>query len=602
MLKFWYEMRRRHVLRIAGIYFAAGWLLIEIMASVLPVFEAPLWIAKTFTFIIVLMFPIALILAWAFEITPDGIKLASELDKQNPEEEKLPSALPDYLIATALFLVLVLGLYGYQIRDREATQFTESPAGTSDGIPSVAVLPFVDLSGDANNQYLGDGLAEEILNALADWNGLHIASRTSSFSVQNKDMDIQEIGTQLGVDLVLEGSLRRQGSRLKVAAQLTDVKTGFHTWSESYDREFVDIFEIEENLARAIVISIQGPLAVADNETLIESETDNVEAYNLLLKGRYLFQTPTQKNFALALELFHGAIALDPDYWTAHGYLAFAEGYASTYTNYMSQVVQSAASTELALRHNPDNVPAILIKGFMSRDTDLSYSYYKRALAQRDDRDLSLYVYIVDYLVPQQRQEEARELLVTGLRETPSSMLIAFSLATTESLAGNYEEALRLVSTVGKADGSNFLVSAVLVDVFYRSRQVQRLLDAAASSVKTVGPQNGFILQYLLQAHVLNGNLEQAEKILKDMLQIRTQGGFMSATVIGMSLASLGRIDEAAPWFVRAHRERDFWLRWHFKSAIADIPSLGEHLIIQNLLEIMELDDASITARIAEGR
>jgi len=602
MLKFWYEMRRRHVLRIAGIYFAAGWLLIEIMASVLPVFEAPLWIAKTFTFIIVLMFPIALILAWAFEITEDGIKLASELDKLNSEQTNLPSALPDYLIVLALVLVLVLGLYGYQIRSGESTQFSDSPATVSDVIPSVAVLPFVDLSGDGKNQYLGDGLAEEILNALAGWNGLRIASRTSSFSVQNKDMDIQEIGRKLGVDQVLEGSLRRQGSRLKVTAQLTDVKTGFHTWSESYDREFEDIFEIEESLARAIVVSIQGPLAVADNETLIEYETDNVEAYNMLLRGRYLFQTPTQKNFALALEAFHGAIELDPDYWTAHGYLAFAEGYTSTYTNYMSQIVQSAASTELALRHNPGNVPAILIKGFMSRDTDLSYDYYKRALAQKGDRDLSLYVYIVDYLVPQQRQEEARELLVTGLKETPSSLLIAFSLATTETRAGNYEEALRLVSTIGKTDGSNFLVSAVLVDVYYRSRQVQLLLKAAASSVETVGPQNGFILQYLLQAHVLNGDLEQAEKILNDMLLVRTQGGFMSATVIGMSLASLGRIDDAAPWFVRAYRERDFWLRWHLKSAIDDIPSLGEHDIIQNLLDIMELDDTSIAARIAAGR
>jgi len=602
MLKFWYEMRRRHVLRIAGIYFAAGWLLIEIMASVLPVFEAPLWIAKTFTFIILLMFPIALILTWAFEITPDGVKLASELDKLNPEPNKLPSAVPDYLIILALALVLVLGIYGYQTRNRESTVVTDTPPSVSELIPSVAVLPFVDLGKNAENQYLGNGLAEEILNALADWNGLRIASRTSSFSVQNKNMDIQEIGARLGVDQIVEGTLRRQGSRLKVTAQLTSVKNGFHIWSDSYDREFEDIFEIEEELAKAIVVALQGPLAVADNETIVESQTDNVEAYNLLLKGRYYFQSPTQKNFALALQAFQGAIELDPDYWTAHAYLAFSEGYASIYTSYTSQVVQSAISTELALRHDPQNVPANLIKGFMGDDIDQAYVHYDIALGELEDRDLSLYVYVNDYLFPQLRQDEAKKLLRSGLEDDPASLIIAQSLAMTESRAGNYNEALEIISRVGATNGDNFLVSSVLVDVFYRSRDIKRLRQAAEQSIEKIGIQNGFIMQYLLQAHVLDGDLEGAEEILNELLGIRELGGFLSATVVGMSLASMGRIEEAAPWFVRAHRERDYWLRWHLKSAIEDIPSLGEHPAIINLLQNMGLDDISIAARIAAGR
>lgn len=602
MLKFWYEMRRRHVLRIAGIYFASGWLLIEIMSSMLPLFEAPIWVAKTFTFIIVLMFPIALILAWAFEITPDGIKLASELDKVNPGQEKLPSAIPDYLIVLALVLVLVLGVYGYQSRHNAAPIQTDTPATMSQAIPSVAVLPFVDLSENASNQYLGNGLAEEILNALADWHGIRIASRTSSFAVQNKDMDIQEIGQRLGVKQILEGSLRRQGSRLKVTAQLTDVETGFHSWSDSYDREFEDIFEIEESLARAIVVALQGPLAVADNETVVKYQTDNVEAYNLLLKGRYYFQSPTQENFGEALAAFQSAIDLDPDYWTAHGYLAFSEGYASIYSDYAGQVIQTATSTELALRHDPQNVPANLIKGFMAGDKDQAYIYYKRALKEKGDRDLSLYVFHNDYLYPQMRQEEVRILLTAALEDDPSSLIISFVLAMTESRAGNYDEAIEIISKAGKADGSNFLVSAVLVDIFYRNRDVENLRLAAIRSIEKIGVQNGFILQYLLQSHVLAGDLERAENVLKEMLAIRNAGGFMSATVVGMSLASLGRIDEAAPWFVRAQRERDFWLRWHLKSAIQDIPSLGEHPAIGSLLKNMKLDDASIAARIEEGR
>ncbi|MBE9539447.1 MAG: hypothetical protein IMF06_10220 [Proteobacteria bacterium] len=602
MLKFWYEMRRRHVLRIAGIYFAVGWLLIEIMVSVLPEFDAPTWIAKTFIFVIVLMFPIALILAWAFEITPDGIKLASELDKLSSDPDKLPSAVPDYLIVLGLALVLVLGIYGYQTRNEAATTVTDAPATVSQAIPSVAILPFVDLGENGSNQYLGNGLAEEILNALADWDGLRIASRTSSFAVQNKNMDIQEIGERLGVKQILEGSLRRQGSRLKVTAHLTDVKTGFHSWSESYDREFEDIFEIEESLARAIVVALQGPLAVADNETVIKYQTANVDAYNLLLKGRYYFQSPTQENFGLALAAFQEAIELDPNYWTAHGYLAFSLGYASIYSDYASQVIQSATSTELALRHDPENVPANVIKGFMSEDIDQAYTYYNIALGQRGDRDLSIYVYVNAYLYPQQRQEEGRNLLLRGLKDDPSSLIISQSLAMTESRAGNYEQALDIIARAGDTDGSNFLVSSVQVDVYYRSRDIDRLRQAAEQSIEKIGIQNGFILQYLLQAHVLSGELERAKEILDDMLTIRERGGFMSATVVGMSLASLGRIDEAALWFVRAHRERDYWLRWHLKSATEDIPSLGEHPTIKILLVTMGLDDTSIAARIDQGR
>jgi TolB-like protein len=602
MWNFWREMRRRHVVRIAGIYFAAGWLLIEIMSSVLPVFEAPLWVAKTFTVVIILAFPIALILAWAFEITPDGIKLASELDLVQPQTQSLPAALPDYLILLALVLVLVVGLLDLGPRREVAEPTPKLQTNTQGVIPSVAILPFIDLGEAAGNQYLGNGIAEEILNALAKWEGLQIASRTSSFAVQNKDMDIQEIGERLGVAQVLEGSLRRQEGRIKVTAQLSNVETGFSMWSEAYDREFEDIFDIQESLARSIVVALQGPLAINESQQIVARETSNIEAYNLMLKGRYYFQSPTQENFALALEALQKTVELDPEYWTAHGYLAFSIGYASIYINYANQVVASAISTELALRHDPLNVPANLIKGFMGDSMEEAYVHYMRALNEDGDRDLALYVYTNDYLAPQLRQEESKALLTKGLEEDPASLLMQFSLAMIESRAGRYPEALEIISTSDKQDGSNFLVSAVLCDVYYRSGDAVRLQEVAEQSVNTIGVQNGFISLYLLQGYLLNGDRERAVALLDKMLAIRKAGGLMSATVVGMSLASLGRIDEAVIWFVRAQRERDFWLRWHLKSAILDVPSLGENQAIQTLLEDMELDDASIAKRVAAGQ
>lgn len=594
MMAFLREMRRRHVLRIAGIYVAAGWVFIEVLANVLPIFEAPTWIAKVLTVILLLGFPIAVIIAWAFEITPEGIVLT---EANADTREVLPPALPDYLIALALVGVFAVSLFD---RAPGVNRHSERGGGSELQAASVAVLPFADFSEGGKNQHLGNGIAEAVLNSLTRQEGLQVASRTSSFAGQLSELDAQQIGQRLGVDQILEGSIRRQNYKLRVSAQLTDVETGFHIWSNTWDRQFDDIFKIEEDLARSLVVALKGPLALDDNP-IVESGTANVEAYNLNLRGRYLFQSPTQENFVAATQAFMQAIALDPDYGSAHGYLAFCLGYSSIYSNFVSQVMQTATSAEVALRRDPGNVPATLIRGFMEHHPDRAFPFYQRTLDAERERDLTLYVYHNDYLAPQARSEEARTLLVQALEQDPDSILMLQALAMIESRAGNYDRALELVARTGEMDGSNFLVSSVLVDVYYRSRDGRNLQEAAEKSIARIGRQNGFIFQYLLQAHILNGNLEVAEALLEEMFEARERGDIWSATTIGMSLASLGRIDEAAIWFVRAYRERDFWLRWHLRPAIQDIPALGVHPTIRNLLELMGLDDASIEQRIAAG-
>jgi TolB-like protein/tetratricopeptide (TPR) repeat protein len=595
MMGLFREMRRRHVLRIAGIYVAAGWVFIEVLANVLPIFEAPVWIAKTFTLLLLMGFPIAIIFTWAFDITPDGIVRTGDLPETR---EVLPPALPDYLIALALIGVMLTSIFNLSPSESNQHSYGGANAVTD---ASLAVLPFVDFSEGGVNQHLGNGIAEAVLNALSKLDGLQVASRTSSFASQHKDMGAREIGEQLGVSQILEGSIRRQGKKLRVSAQLSSVNTGFQIWSNTYDREFDDIFDIEEELARSLVVALQGSLALDDNP-IVQSGTTNVEAYNLNLRGRYLFESPTQENFVAATQAFQRAIELDPDYGSAHGYLAFCLGYASIYSNFVQQVIPTAVSTELALRHDPGNIPATLIKGFMLQSVDQQFDYYKQALASAKDTDLALHVYANSYLTPQGRQEEGRAALVVALEKNPESILMMQALGMIESHAGNYDLAVEVISRAGAVDGSNFLASSVLVDVYYRSRNGKKLQEVAEQSIARIGRQNGFIFQYLLQAHILNGDLDSAEAMLQEMLHARERGEIWSATTIGMSLASLGRIDESTIWFVRAHREHDYWLLWHLRSAIQDIPALGVHPTIRNLLERMGLDDASIAQRIAEGR
>lgn len=594
MMSFWREMRRRHVFRIAGIYVAVGWILIEVLANVLPMFEAPEWFGKTITLLIFLFFPIALIIAWAFEITPDGIKRADELEDRG---EALPPALPDYLIITTL--LIVIGLYFSDLGGLRNSGAERRDGGVAE--PSVAVLPFIDFSEGGSNQYLGNGIAEAVLNGLTQHGGLKVASRTSSFAAQYRNLDAIEIGKKLGVNQILEGSIRRQGVRLRVSAQLTDVNNGFQIWSNTYDSEFRDIFEIEENLARSLIVALSGPLAL-DESPIVVAGTKNVEAYNLNLKGRYAFQNPSRQNFDEAIDAFEQAIELDPNYWTAQGYLAFCLGYFSIYSDFSSLATTTAEFAELALRNDPGNIPATLIKGVIEKDQDKAYDYYVTVLSNEQDRDLILYVYFSQYLIPQLRQAELKAALLEELENNPDNILMLFSLAMIESREGNYEIALDYINRPGLSDGSNFLVSAVLADVYYRTRDGEKLREVAERSISKLGDQNGFQTQYLLQAHLMNGDLEQAEAVLNKMQERRNFSETWSATSIGLGLATMGRIEEAASYLVQANRERDFWLRWHLKSFIEDMPALGVHPMIEKLLLNMGLDDATIEQRIAQAR
>ncbi|MEP6391607.1 MAG: hypothetical protein ABJ056_16950 [Halioglobus sp.] len=607
MGSFWREMRRRHVLRVAGIYVAAGWIFVEVMANLLPLFEAPLWIGKTFTLLLFLAFPITLIIAWAFEITPDGVKHADELEDTG---EALPAALPDYLIVAALCLVVLVSFVDFGGNELQPLAAVESGVETGDpqsrsdavdGVDSLAVLPFIDFSEGASSQYLADGIAETVLNALTQQEGLRVASRTSSFSAQNREQSIQEIGQRLGVAQVLEGSLRRSGNRLRVSAQLTNVQTGYQTWSQTYDREFDDIFEIEEDLARSIVLALKGPLALDEVRQVVAAGTDSVEAYNVNLQGLYAFQSPNQRNFASAMAAFQKAIDLDPNYWDAHGYLAFCVGYFSIYSDYATQVMPAAVSMELALRNKPDNVPANLIKGVLTQGYDAKYEYYARALEGTSDRDLALYVYYAAYLAPQWRHAEIDQMVAEALRDAPNSVLLLFSVAMNASRTGDYTKALELANRPGQSDGSNFLVSAMLSDIYFRMGDGENLRRVAEQSISAIGPQNGFITGFLLQAHILNGDLEKAQELLGSMIAKRNAGASMSATPIAMGLAALGEVEESVIWFMRAYRERDYWLEWHILSSARSYPELADHPTFQNVLKLLGLDETSIQERIAQG-
>jgi TolB-like protein len=304
------ELKRRNVFRVGAAYAIVAWLLLEVASVVFPGLHLPDW---TLTFLIVLVvagFPLALVVAWAFELTPEGIKRETAVD---PEESitKQTGRKLDFIIIGVLAIAVVYFAVDKFAPNTDPVQGTGSVAAKR----SIAVLPFVNMSSDPEQEYFSDGLSEEILNLLAKIHDLKVIGRTSSFAFKGKNEDLREIGEVLGVNTVLEGSVRKSGDRVRVTAQLIDVSDGSHLWSETYDRTLTDIFAVQDDVASAIIEALQIHVGAAPARG---RPTENAEAYALFLKARAAMNVWD----AGAEELLLKAIALDPKFAEAHQLLA----------------------------------------------------------------------------------------------------------------------------------------------------------------------------------------------------------------------------------------------------------------------------------------
>jgi pentatricopeptide repeat protein len=361
--QFFRELRRRNVLRVAGVYAVVGWLLIQIGVAILPTFEAPAWVLKVFIALILTGLPIAIIFAWAFEMTPEGIKPTMAVADGESITQRTGRRL-DYVIIAGLALVAVM-----IIGDRlvpQAGQAASAVAARAVGTgASVAVLPFIDLSPDGDQEYFSDGISEEILNVLVRIPKLKVAGRTSSFSFKGKNDDLREIGGQLGVDHVLEGSVRKSGSKLRITAQLIRSDDGFHMWSQTYDRELTDVFDIQDDIAKSVANELALSLGLKSGESLIVDRTNDIEAYEKYLKARQLYIARGQDNLDAALLLLHEVTARDPGFapaWALIGntyvvYEAYQPGYPPDGDWQQWRAIGLAAS-ERAIALDPGNAEA----------------------------------------------------------------------------------------------------------------------------------------------------------------------------------------------------------------------------------------------------
>ena len=316
---FFAELRRRNVYKVAITYAVVAWLLVQAASILLPTFEAPAWVMKAFVVFLALGFVISVMISWAFEATPEGLKRTENV----PADAVLPTWSPrKFATFIGAVAVIAAGLLAYQFL-RPKSMPTPRKSETATAAPaisqkSIAVLPLLNESGDSKDEYFSDGLSEELIAALAQIRELKVIGRSSSFRFKDRKEETKTIGEKLGVATLLEGTVRKQGERVRIVAELINAADGIELWTQTFDRELKDTFAVQEEIAAAVASSLKVTLLGLDERSSAKPATKNTEAHNAYLLGHYHFQRRNLEDHRKAVAHFDEAIRLDPDYALAY--------------------------------------------------------------------------------------------------------------------------------------------------------------------------------------------------------------------------------------------------------------------------------------------
>jgi serine/threonine-protein kinase len=386
--KFFSELKRRNVYKVAVAYAVVAWLLIQAASILFPTFDAPPWVMKVLVAVIVIGFALALILSWAFEITPEGIKREEEV----PSGQSITHHTGRRIVGiTIVVAVLAAGLFVFQLIRPRLTS-TGVTSATMNALPekSVAVLAFDNMSDDKGSEYFSDGISEELLTVLQKIPGLRVAARTSAFSFKGKSATAQEIGQKLGVANLVEGSVRKAGETVRIAARLTKTTSGDEIWSENYTRNLKDVFAVQTELAETIVGQLRGQLTgggASKAKEVIQEQvqmaekggTKNVEAHQSYLQGRFYYDRNSERSASAALVAYKRAVELDPNFALAWAGLAETHVWECFYSGELSRatfdkhVADARDATARALSIEPNLPEALGVRAKMQLGFDFDW-------------------------------------------------------------------------------------------------------------------------------------------------------------------------------------------------------------------------------------
>jgi len=519
------ELKRRHVFRVAITYVVVAWLILQIADVILDKIGVPDWTFKVVMVFLAIGFPMAVLLAWAYDLTPGGLKRTSDLETE--------------LEATA--------------GEKQVSEpFEPAPA-------SVAVLPFVNMSGNPETEYFSDGLSEELLNVLAKVNSLKVAARTSSFHFKGHTGDIEEIASKLGVAAVLEGSVRHSGKRIRITAQLINAKDGYHLWSETFDRELDDIFEVQDEISVAVVRALKVKLLGEDTSSGNFGGTTNPEAFNAYLQGMHYRNRGSNKEaLLLAVENYRKAIELDPDY--AQAYAGLATSLEHLATNNFADLDQVVDKAEEAARKSIELAPTLATGHLVLSTIAVGYRLDKATAIKE---------------------------IGTALALEPGNVAVLIEHARIHALCNDFENALSTARTAQELDPVSTAAAQLLGHALYFSRHYDEAIDAFRHALSLdphyPRPQYGIgMCQYQL------GNVEAAAKsVAQEPLDWMLYSGL---AIIERKLGNDEAAEEAMASLIKSHRDNGLYQQ-------AQVLGQWGHVdkSIDSLLKAREIGDPGVS-------
>ncbi len=545
--QFFGELRRRNVYKVAVAYAVVGWLLIQVATQVFPFLEIPNWAIRLIILAIAIGFPVALIIAWAFELTPEGIRRTEDADAAG---QRSRGGIWMALVVIAAALSLGVFFLGRYTAGRATPRHSESATATLQ--KSIAVLPLLNESGDPKDEYFSDGLSEELIAALAQISGLKVIGRSSSFRFKDRKEEPKTIGEKLGVATLLDGTVRKQGDRVRIVAELVNAADGIQLWTRTFDRELKDIFAVQQEIARAVAESLKVTL-LGSQERPSQIATNNVEAHNAYLQGHFHLVRRNVEDFRKAIGYYDQAIELDPEYALAYAERAEAWTLWGDLTGQRPTAYPKARSdAEKAVAIAPALAEARAALGFVRCFVDWNFAdgltELKRAkeLSPTNPTANDLLARIIVYLG---RFDEAERQARQAVELDPLSTVTQGNLARVLFYAGKLDEAdaaARKAAELQPAGASNHRWQVLIA--------AQRGDGEGVLREAQLEPDEGYRRFELAVAQYVVGDRQAADAALANLLA-KAREGF--AYQIAEVYAVRGEKDKAFDWLQISFDDRD---------------------------------------------
>ena len=554
---FFSELKRRNVYKVAVAYAIVGWLLVQVATQVFPFLEIPNWVVRLVIALVVIGFPIALVIAWAFEATPEGIKrteVADAMPVSAATRRKKHAWIYVVVIAAAISVALFfLGRY---------TAGNKSVASVPNELPakSIAVLPFDNLSRDPDNAYFAEGVQEEILTRLAKVADLKVISRTSTQRFKSAPSDLREIAKQLGVMNIVEGSVQKANDQVRVNVQLINAMTDAHLWADTYDRKLIDIFSVESEIAKTIADTLQVKLTGSEKQMMTAQPTTDTAAYELYHKGRSLWEKRTGDNIPKAIAFFQQAIERDPNYALAYAGLASAYILSPFYTGAdrreAGSKAKEAALKALRLDPNLAEAHAALGKVLFFSEIDLAGATreYKRAIELKPNDADAHHWFSNDSLAALGQFDEAIAEGKRSVELDPLSIVINADLGETFFYARRFDESVAQLRKTLEIDPTSFYAHDNLGIALQANGDLSGAI-AEYEKAKQLS-DNPAVATFWAQAKAHTGDKDAARRMLSELDQI-SQHREVPSYLRALLYLSLNNKDEALRWLEQGYEERD---------------------------------------------